>query len=449
MKITMPRTGSIKLATIALVAFVVFSLAPQASTPTVASAGPLDNAVLEWNLHAVNAFHNPPTAATPGMGQPPHVSVLHIATVQGAVYDAVNSIVGGYEPYLNDIPAAVPSASQSAAVATAAHHVIAGVVTNPPVTPEIIARIDTAWGESIAAATTTDGPEAVEAGIAIGEATAAAMLAERADDGRYVPYSFPTGTGPGEWRPTPPSNASDPNAWVANVKPFMAESPSQFRTKGPRSLKSILYAVEYYEVKLFGSATNSWRTPEQEAMAQFFTANPTELYNRAFRTVAEQLGLTTIEQARLFAMLNMAGADALINTWNDKAAWMFWRPITAIHEGDTDGNRLTVGDPTWTPLTATPGYPENTSGYNAITAAFMLTAEAFFGKGETDFSLVRIASGQENVTRQYVHFRDVIDDTIGGRIYQGIHFRSSEVQGAGIGQDVAQWLEKYYFQPAN
>ncbi len=443
------RTTAARLTIVTLLVMLAFTLVSSQSVPRAASAQPASTAVIDWNAHASSVFLNPPTAATPGLGQPPHVAVLHMAIVQGAVYDAVNSIVGGYEPYLDSIPAADPSASQAAAVATAAHHVIVGVVTNPAITPEMIARIDTAWGDSIAAATATDGPEAVEAGIAAGEAAATAMLAERADDGRYAQFAFPTGTGIGEWRPTPPANASDPNAWVSNVKPFVAESSSQFQTKGPRSLKSILYAVEYYEVKLFGSATNSWRTPEMEAMAQFFTANPTELYNRAFRTVAEQHGLSTIEQARLFAMLNMSGADALINAWNDKVAWMFWRPITAIHEGDNDGNRLTVGDPTWTPLTATPPYPENTSGYNAITSAFMHTAETFFGKGETDFSLVRIVPGGENVTRQYERFTDVIDDTIDARIYQGIHFRSADVQGAKLGQDAAQWLDKHAFKPVS
>jgi len=434
------RASAVRLLLVAMLVMLGVSLVASSGAPRTASAQPASNAVLTWNAHALSVFHNPPTAATPGLGYGPHVSVIYVAMVQGAVYDAVNSITGTYTPYLDGLPQADPTASQAAAAATAAHHVIVGVTTVPELSQEIIDRIDTAWGESIAAATQADGPEAVEAGIAAGEAAAAAMLEARANDGRFVSYTFPTGNKPGQWRPTPPSNSSDPNAWVANVTPFVAESASQFRTTGPRSMKSVIYAVEYYEVMLYGSKEHSWRTPAMDAQAQFFTANPTELYNRAFRTVAEQRGMSTIEQARMFAMLNMAGADALINTWNDKAHWYSWRPITAIHEARHDSNPLTVPNPNWEPVAATPNYPENTSGYNAITAAFMHTAEAIFGKDKTEFTLVRIVPDGENVTRTYSRYTDVIDDTIGGRIYQGIHFRTAEVQGAKLGQNAAKYL---------
>jgi hypothetical protein len=434
------------MAIVALLVMFAITLVSGQSVSRTASAQPASTAVLDWNAHASSVFLNPPTAATPGLGQPPQVAVLHMAMVQGAVYDAVNSIVGGYQPYL-DVPAADPSASLTAAVATAAHDVIVGVVIEPAMTPDMIARIDLAWGDSITAATAADGQEAVEAGIAAGEAAAAAMLAARAEDGRYVPYTFPTGTEVGQWRPTPPSNSSDPNAWVAHVEPFVAESTSQFRPKGPRPLNSVLYAVEYYETMMFGSVNSRWRTAEMDAQATFFTAHPVELFNRAFRTVAAEHGLTTIEQARLFAMLNMAGADALINTWNDKATRFTWRPITAIHEGNNDGNRMTVGDPNWEPKVPTPNYPENTSGYNAITAAFMHTAEAIFGSDETSFSLIRTMPDGQVVTRHYTRYTDVIKDTIGGRIYQGIHFRTAEVQGAKLGQDASRFLVETSFRP--
>ena len=285
------------------------------------------------------------------------------------------------------------------------------------------------------------------------------MLSDRAADGRYGPFRFTCGEDPGEWRPTTslvcttPSGPSDPNAWVARVEPFVLESTSQFRSKGPHDLKSGAYAKDYNEVKELG-AVGSQRTPEQNALAGFFTntTSPPEMYNRTFRTVAASEELTLVEQARLFAMLNLAGADALINCWDDKAHWSFWRPITAIHLGDQDGNRKTDGDPTWTPLSGTPltgnpPYSDHTSGYNCITGAFFHTAAAFFGRKPLAFDMVRIVAGEPNQTRSYGRFTDIIDDTIDARVYIGIHFRTADVQGAEIGKDVSRWLVHHYFEP--
>jgi hypothetical protein len=163
--------------------------------------------------------------------------------------------------------------------------------------------------------------------------------------------------------------------------------------------------------------------------------------------VAQERGLSLVEEARLFAMVNMSGADGLINCWSDKAAFSFWRPITAIHNGDADGNARTSGDSGWTSLVATPPYPDHPSGYNCVTSAMMHTAEDFFGKSKMPFSVVKIVPNEPNVTRVYKQFADVIEDTIDARIYQGIHFRTAEVQGAEIGEHVAHWLDTHYFQP--
>jgi hypothetical protein len=379
------------------------------------------------------------------------VSIIHLAIVQGAVYDAVNMIDGGHEAYLDDLPSAPASASMPAAVATAAHHVLVGMVVVPPLAAGIVDRLNTLYADSLAA---IPNGAAKSSGIAAGEAAAAAMLAERANDGRYGPFRFTCGDDPGEWRPatstvcTTPSGPSDPNAWVARVEPFVLESTSQFRSKGPHALTSGAYAKEYDEVKSLGAA-GSLRSPDQEAVARFFTntTHPPEWYNRTFRGISDDVGLTLAEQARLFGMLNMAGADALINCWDDKAFWSFWRPITAIRTGDDDGNPKTDGDTAWTALEGNPPYPDHTSGYNCVTGAFMHTAGAFFGKTPMTFDLVRKVTGVADVTRSYDQFADVIDDTIDARVYQGIHFRAADVQGAAIGRDVAHWLDKNFFQP--
>jgi hypothetical protein len=416
---------------------------------TTAQAGPSANAVLDWNLHASKALINAPAAATPGAGQTPPVSIQHLAIVQGAVYDAVNAIDGGHQPYLAGLSPASAAASKAAAVAAAAHGVLVGVVMVPPLAPGIVSRLDGLYEESIAVATTQDGAAAVAAGIAVGEDAAEAMLEERANDGRYGTFTFTPGSGVGEWRPT--SGVSDPFAWVARVDPFVLESTSQFRTKGPYSVTSGAYAKEYNEVKELGgngTTTPTLRTPEQTALARFYSVNPVELFNRTFRGISTAESLTLVEQARLFAMVNMAGADTVINCWDDKAFWSFWRPITAIREGDADGNDKTAGDPAWTSLVPAPPYPDHPSGYNCGTSAFMHAAEAFFGKGKRSFAVTaNVGSPPAPVTREYERFTDVIADTIDARIYLGIHFRSPDEQGAEIGKDVAHWLDKHYFQP--
>nr|AHZ45595.1 PAP2 superfamily protein [uncultured bacterium] len=430
-------SGGFVAAGVALIAFATVTFGGATQT---ADAGPPDDAVLDWNLHAIDALINASGAPTPGAGQTPPVSVLHLAMVQGAVYDAVNMIDRGHEPYNAGLPMAPTTASKAAAVATAAHHVLVGVVIVPPLSPAIVDRLDNLYADSLEAATTQDGASAVAQGVAAGAAAATAMLEERDDDGRYGTFTFAVGAGDGEWRPTPPGFANDPFAWVARVEPFVLKSTSQFRTKGPHALNTGIYKKEYEEVRDFGgngTTTQTLRTSEQTALAQFYTANPVEMFNRTFRVIAEDQDLTLVEEARLFAMLNLAGADALINCWDDKAHWSFWRPVTAIQDGDDDD---------WTPLVVTPPYPDHPSGYNCVTSALMHSGAAYFDHKNMQFSVTRL--GTPNVTRDYNRFTDVIQDTIDARVYLGIHFRAADVQGAGIGRDVARWLEKHYFKPA-
>jgi hypothetical protein len=425
--------------------------APTASPPPVAvetsvpESAPTASSVRDWNLYALNALVPPPDAPEPGAGQPPNVSILHMAMVHGAIYDAVNAIVGGHQPFLPDLQPASPSASVDAAVATAAHDVLVGLVTDPALPEAVVTRLDGLYEEALAAI--PDGADKTD-GIAAGADAAAAMLAARADDGRYVPFSHPVGDQPGEWRPTPPDEVNDPNAWVGNVQPFTLDSQSQFRSTGPLALDSPEYATEYNEVKDLG-AVDSARDEEQQAVADFYNVHGTELFNRTLRTVAEAEGLTPAEEARLFAMANVATADTIINCWNDKAHWHFWRPETAIHEGDNDTNDDTVGDQAWEPMLPSPPYPEHTSGFNCVASAMMHSADAFFGGEPVAFSVVRIAPDQPEVTREYATFTDVIPDVIDARVFQGIHFRAADEQGAEMGANVAEWVATNHFQPAS
>jgi hypothetical protein len=409
----------------------------QAAPPVVSDS------VRTWDAHALAAIYNPTNAAVPGAGQAPNVGILHLAMTQLAVYDAVNSIAGGYQPYLKGLPKASPDASIDAAVATAAHHVLVGLGIAPvPALPQVVIdRLNTLYANALLAI--PDGT-AKDDGIAAGAAAAAAMLAERTGDGRYVPFINPVGDEPGEWRPTLPAFVNDPNAWVGKVRPFTLHRTSQFRSKGPLDITSRQYAKEYNEVKDLGSSTTTLRTPEQDAIAAFFQANPLEMLQRALRDVTKNEGMGVVDEARFYAQLNVSAADALINCWDEKNHWLFWRPITAIQEGDNDGNPRTTGDPAWLPLIATPPYSDHTSGYNCGTGALMNTAELFLGNN-TDLHVTNLATG---VTRDYTRFTDVPKDTIEARILQGIHFRTADVAGVKIGKDVARWVKSHYFKRA-
>lgn len=433
------RGASVFAALVALTASVL------GAAPATAQSEHSD-VVRVWNLHASDALINAPTAPTPGAGQAPPVSQLHLAMVQGAVYDAVNAIVGGYQPYLPDLPPVSPAASQEAAVATAAHDVLVGLGIAPvPPLPQVVRdRLDALYAAALAGI--PDGAAKTE-GVAAGAAAAAAMLEARTNDGRYVALPWKVGSDTGEWRPTPPAFAND-LAWVARVEPFTLESTSQFRTKGPNALTSRAYAKDYNEVKDLG-AVGSPRTAEQSVVVQLYAAHPIELFNRTFRVVAAGQALTVAQEARLFAMLNMTTADSVINCFDDKAFWNFWRPVTAIQGGDDDGNRRTAGDPTWMPLLANPPYSDHPSGYNCVSAAYMHSAGAFFGSDKMNFSVVRITPGMPDVTLVYTRFTDVVDDTIDARVFQGLHFRIADVQGAGIGENVARWVDRHFFQPVN
>ena len=419
--------------------FVAAILLVTAAIPSAASAHwTTPNAVLVWNAHASDAISNAATAAIPGAGQPPNVGGLHMAMVQGAVYDAVSAIDRGHRPYLKGLPRAPWWASKEAAVATAAHDVLVGLV--PQLPQAIRDRVDGLYNTHLA--DISNGPRK-EAGIAAGAAAAAAMLADRANDGRFVPLALPAGDEAGEWRPDLPGFASDPFAWVSKVRPFTLRSTSQFRTRGPHSLTSLAYTKEFNEVKELGSATSTKRSAEQHAMALFYTESPTILWNRTFRKVAQDRRLNLADSARLFGMMNLAAADAGITCWDEKVLWAFWRPITAIRLADTDDNPNTIADPDWLPLVATPPYSDHSSGYNCLSAAFVHSAKAFFGTDRVRFT---VHSDATNADRSYSRLTDPIKDTINARVWIGIHFREADVAGAAIGRNVARWLDDHFFQ---
>ena len=403
-----------------------------------------NDAVRVWNERAVVSLTNGTAAPAPGLQFAPPVAFIHMAIVQGAVYDAVNAIKGGHQPYLKGIKAAT-SASKGAAASTAAHHVLIGLVNQAPtsatltaeVKAAIKARLDSEYASSLAE---IPAGQAKAKGIAVGAAAAAAMLANRANDGRFGAAGFPVpaNPGPGDWVPSP---TNDPNAWVRSVRPFTLPQSEYYHTPGPFALTSGQYATEFNEVKALGRATGSTRTEAQTSLANWSTVNPVVMMYPAMRQVAASKGLTITEQARFHAMTAMSGADSLINCWAEKAHWGFWRPTAAIQLAATDGNNATDADPNWTSLGAVPPYSDEPSGANCVYSGVMNAAKAFFGSDQAVFSI----TGGGGATRNYSSFSAVIADVIEARILLGIHFRRADVNGAWLGQQVAGYVDANYF----
>ena len=409
------------------------------SAPAVARA----DVIGDWNAKAqAEAVLIRPTA---------HGQARGMAMVQGAVYDAVNAVVRSHQPYLLDLKKVdvQPFASQDAAAATAAHHVLVKIVA-----ADRVAALDTAYQATLTGI--PDGPIEQE-GIKAGEVAAQAMLDARKDDGYMAAFTPTIGTNPGNWRPIgwPATPAYDPDGWVGNLKPFVIESQSQFRSDGPNAMTSAEYAKDYNEVKELGALNSTKRTADQTTAAVFWQFPPAALYNQLARELAapNRYGLDTFKQARLYAMVNLAMADGATSCWNDKYHWAFWRPRAAIREGETDGNPATIGDPTWESLfhpstgtgLATPPFPDHPSGHGCVSGAVLRTFREFFGTDKVAFD---IRSGRfPNQPRHFDRFSLALKEVVGARIWGGIHFRTADVQGAVMGKKVAFWLQKHYFNP--
>ena len=424
--------------TLGVAAAAVFAVAPATARADVLN---------DWNAIA--------QAQTIPLRPTAHGETRGIAMVQGAVYDAVNALDPGYQPYLLDLDVlhAQPFGSADAAIATAAHHVLVEIVAVAQV-----AGLDAAYSATMAGI--PDGPVEDE-GVRVGAAAAAAMLTAREDDGFMAPFTFTIGLEPGDWRPVgfvldPPAlGARDPDAWVGNLQPFLIESPSQFRSEGPNPLTSAAYANDFDEVKEVGALNSSTRTADQTTAAIFWQFAPIALWNGLARDLTGEYDVAVADEARLLAMINLAAADGAISCWNDKYHWNFWRPRAAIREADTDGNTATVADPTWEPLfhastpttppLATPPFPDHPSGHGCVSGAVLNTFREFFGTDKIAFD---VNSGRfPGQPRHFDRFSRALAEIVDARVWGGIHFRTADVQGAVIGKKVSHWLEKHYFQP--
>ena len=397
-----------------------------AAVPATAHA----DAVTTWNQYATNLL------VGPAPSQAPPVAAVNLAIVHGAVYDAVNAIDGSRDGYLISSRVATPFDSKEAAAATAAYRVLLNLV------PAQQSVLDAQHAASLAGI--PDGTQKTR-GIAVGEAAAAAMIAARTADGRAGSFRFPVGSLPGEWKPVLPLFVNDPNAWLKDVTPFMIPSASQFRSKGPNELESHAYARDFEEVKSVGSASSGTRSADQTHAALYWMEHPLGTWSRIARAMSAEHGLSIVDSARFFAMLYLTASDAAISVWDDKAHWLFWRPITAIREADTDLNPATEKDGGWLPLVPTPPYPDHPSGHAGVSASIIATMQDFFGTDHVAFEDTNNAGR----TRHWARLSQAIDEIVDARVWSGIHFRIADEQGEKIGREVARWREKHFFRPVH
>ena len=337
---------------------------PIVATSVLVGAGTAHaDAVTDWNAIMEATVAAPPTN--------PFFQARWGAIVQLAVFEAVNAVTGDYEPYLGTI-AAPPWASPDAAAIAAAHRTL--VTLRPGSAP----ALDAARAQSLAAI--PDGP-AKDAGIAAGEAAAAAMLLLRANDGWNAVVPYTPGADPGDWQPTPPLFAPALLPGWGQVTPFGLEEGSQFRLPPPPALHTGKYANDYNEVKLLGRIDSPFRPQDRTDVARFYAATtPIQTWNPAARQVSAAQGRTLSENARIFALLAMAMADGSIAVFDTKYFYNRWRPVTAIWGGGIDGNHKTEPDPTWLPLIATPPFPSYASAHATLSGAARAVLERAFGK---------------------------------------------------------------------
>lgn len=409
-----------------------------------ATPGTLRDAVLAWN-DVITQFFHPPVFVP---AQPPPVDARGYAIASLAMHDALNAIDRRYEPYAYD-GVVSRRVSADAALAAAVHGVL---VSLGSAVPAAVAFAEEQYAATLAAI--PDGPEKAE-GTALGQAVAAAVLAARAGDGSAGPPAMPyssSGT-PGAFRPLiPPPSATALSGlaalrhWGAQ-RPFVLESPSQFRANAPYGAATLAdavrapeYLADYAETKALGGIVSE-RTEEQTEIGLFWIESSSQGWNRVARSILAQRQQTAWRTARLLAQMHLAIADAYIANFDSKYHWNFWRPVTAIHLGNMDP--ATPGDPTWNVaslaagLGPTPPVPEWPSAHAMAGAA---AAEAIKAAvpGTTAFTMTSTAGS--GAPRSYASVDDAVSDNNLSRVYVGFHWRGATVEGERLGRLVGRYV---------
>jgi hypothetical protein len=416
---------------------------------------PLPNTVQQWNKIAEDTVVG--SGAFQGEGE------IYMSYVAAAVYDAVVAIRGGFESYGPAISA--PSgASLDCAVVEAAYRTLHHYFSS---FPALVASLDGYYSEALSPSNLNGCTGDAGKGTSVGLAASNSIIALRTGDGRRTPVgttsSFETkDAGPGVWRLTPPF-ALPQTPWLGSVQPFLLKSPGQFRPVPPLTLSSREWVQQFNEIKKYGGATSAVRTPEQTAIARFYTANVVRQFNRAARDLATARALGALDTARLLVMVNTVSADALMSTLNAKYRFLFWRPVTAIDPtavtadgfgpvpGFDDGNPATAEEPGWRPLLTTPNHPEYPAAHGTNTSAMAEVFSEFLGTEQIDLDLHGFdaagAAGNLDAVRHYDTVDQLRTEIIGARLWGGLHYRRSSEAGVHLGRKVAHYGLNHAFKP--
>jgi hypothetical protein len=370
-------------------------------------------------------------------------SARSLAMMNAAIYDSVNAVDPTHTVY--HVPATAPAGtSDDAAAAQAAHDVAYALYSQGAERTRIDDLLNTQMNELV-----TEGETGISEGVALGQFVAAEILAWRANDGSATPadVSYTIGTDPGDWQPTPPANNPLPaTPWWPGVTPFGLASGSQFRAGPPPALTSDKYAEAFAQVKSLGRVDSTTRTPEQTEIARFWadpaTNSGVAIWGQITETVSKAHDLTLADNARLYAQVSVANADAFIASFDVKYTYNFWRPVTAIRAADTDGNPATTPDSTWTPLINTPNHPSYGSNHSTQSRAAAEALAAFFGTDQVSFT-AKVGA----VERSYNKFTDAAKEAGKSRLFAGIHWSFDSAAGENLGRKVGQYVVDHYFQP--
>jgi len=403
-----------------------------AANPVPVSASAPDP-VLEW----IDVMNTTVLAA----GTAPNVTSRVVALVSASVFDAVNGIEPRFRPLLVR-PDAPHGASQRAAAIQAAYAILVKLY------PAQSMALTTRLNASLTALASTEKAEAIAAGAAWGQTVADAIWTARLTDG-FAPTPPPPFIGVqgvagppavGLWRPTPPALAFGATPQIATMTPWVLTRPSQFRLPPPLALNSQDYANDLNELKIMGTLSGSMRTPDQSELALFWALNTPLAWDRIAAQISAARGLTVVENAHLFALLNVTLSDALIACWDSKYRYVFWRPITAIRAGLTPAD----ADPTWEPwldsLTGTPAHPEYPSAHSSMSGAAAFVLAAAFGENTSFRVTSEIRPG---TTRSFSSFSDATAEIVNARVFGGIHFRTSCLRANGLGRAVADYVSRH------
>jgi len=380
---------------------------------SIASPAASADAVCDWNSRAGEIV----VAAR--MGPPPANRAM--AIVHTAVYEAVNAITRRYPAGTLKLEAA-PGASVDAAIAAANRAALAKLL------PSQQGAIDAAYQTALAKV--AEGP-ARTSGIAVGEQAAAAVLALRADDGAGGAEAYRPQTAAGVYVPTVIPAATH---WPQR-KPWLMSGPAQFRPGPPPALTSAVWARDYNEIKAVGGKSSARRTAEQSQMASFWEATLPPIYHGIVLSVAEAPGREVTQNARLFAAVAQAADDALLAVFDAKYHYNFWRPVTAIRNGDLDGNDATERDASWTPFIDTPMHPEYPCAHCTVAGAVGTVLQAEIGTGATP-TLSTTSYLVKGPARQWTRIDDFVQEVANARVYDGVHFRNSTEVGTTLGKQV-------------